>query len=148
MTQHALTPVSAELSALDYTNSAIVERIAEKYHGNLEVAQQVFEDTKRFLFLCGTQKTVGFLLSPPPEVDVGWHEFILFTEAYTEYCVNNFGRYIHHRPTAVSDKNSTYTHDFKKTSDLAKAVFGDLSSNWVTSQDKCGIGGCSTCTDV
>jgi len=35
---------------------------------------------------------------PSPEVDEVWHNFILHTSLYQEYCRSNFGKFIHHNP--------------------------------------------------
>jgi len=35
---------------------------------------------------------------PSRVVDDAWHEFILMTEAYTAFCGQAFGRYLHHTP--------------------------------------------------
>jgi hypothetical protein len=37
-------------------------------------------------------------LSPSPIVDEAWHQFILFTREYAEYCNSVAGRFIHHEP--------------------------------------------------
>lgn len=36
--------------------------------------------------------------TPSRRVDLAWHEFILFTRTYFEFCQEHFGRYIHHDP--------------------------------------------------
>ena len=36
----------------------------------------------------------------PPEIDPLWHEMVLDTEFYAEWCMENFGRFVHHRPNA------------------------------------------------
>ena len=35
---------------------------------------------------------------PSQAVDVAWHEFILFTREYEQFCDKAFGRFIHHTP--------------------------------------------------
>jgi uncharacterized membrane protein YgcG len=37
---------------------------------------------------------------PSPIVDEAWHEFILFTHDYNQFCHNAFGRFLHHTPAA------------------------------------------------
>ncbi len=37
-------------------------------------------------------------LSPSPEVDDYWHAFVLNTEAYMAWCLEMFGRMVHHKP--------------------------------------------------
>jgi hypothetical protein len=40
---------------------------------------------------------------PSPEVDEVWHNFILHTNLYQEYCLVNFGKLIHHNPKLPDD---------------------------------------------
>jgi hypothetical protein len=35
---------------------------------------------------------------PSQVVDVAWHEFILFTRSYEEFCKSGLGRFLHHTP--------------------------------------------------
>ena len=37
-------------------------------------------------------------LTPTIEVDEAWHNFILHTKVYQEYCLSNFGQFVHHNP--------------------------------------------------
>ena len=37
---------------------------------------------------------------PTREVDAIWHEFILHTRIYSEYCMERFQRFVHHVPTS------------------------------------------------
>jgi hypothetical protein len=38
---------------------------------------------------------------PSQAVDDLWHEFILYTKAYDDFCRKAFGRFLHHTPAAV-----------------------------------------------
>ncbi len=40
---------------------------------------------------------------PSQVVDDAWHEFILFTRAYQQYCNKALGRYLHHTPAEAMD---------------------------------------------
>ena len=42
-------------------------------------------------------------LSPSLLVDLAWHEFILFTRYYHEFCLTHYGRFIHHTPSENED---------------------------------------------
>lgn len=39
---------------------------------------------------------------PSPLVDEFWHQFILYTRDYAEFCEKHFGRFIHHDPKNYS----------------------------------------------
>jgi hypothetical protein len=105
----------------------LVHRMIDKYGWSEVKAVQVFEDTKRFLYLCGIS-TDGSL-SPPEVVDDMWHNFILFTEDYLKFCKTHFGRFIHHRPRQRDDALPT-GNPVRNTLIAATRVFGKLSSNW------------------
>ncbi|MEN7549733.1 hypothetical protein AAG747_17550 [Rapidithrix thailandica] len=44
-------------------------------------------------------------LSPSLKVDYAWHEFILCTRYYYNFCEVNFGRMIHHHPGGSQNEN-------------------------------------------
>ncbi len=51
---------------------------------------------------CGT----NFIAMPSQVVDDLWHEFILATRAYEQFCQQAFGKFLHHSPAAtLSDAN-------------------------------------------
>ena len=50
----------------------------------------------KFLNLIGT---VNRRLSPSQIIDTVWHEFILFTKQYIQFCEKHWGRVIHHEPS-------------------------------------------------
>lgn len=47
-------------------------------------------------------------LSPSHVVDLIWHEFILFTRYYNDFCFHNYSRFIHHTPSANEDPSNFY----------------------------------------
>jgi len=58
---------------------------------------------KQFFLAClaaedaGIARTVGM---PSRVVDDAWHEFLLMTREYRAFCLQAFGRYLHHTPRA------------------------------------------------
>jgi len=38
------------------------------------------------------------IVAPTTDVDEVWHNFILHTKLYRDYCLDNFGMFIHHNP--------------------------------------------------
>lgn len=107
----------------------LIDRMVDKHGWELTVAVQVFEDTKRFLYLCAACMT-GLPLAPSVSIDEVWHNFILFTEDYVQFCKSHFGRIIHHRPRRRDDKPSN-GQPVQNTLQMAKIAFGNqLSDNW------------------
>ena len=61
-----------------------------------------FDDTLKFLYLCGTSEE-SFEMTE--KIDVVWHHFILFTAAYADFCDKFFGKFIHHIPAEARISN-------------------------------------------
>lgn len=63
----------------------------------------------RQFFLAHHHAGYRFVSMPSQAADDLWHEFILFTRAYEEFCRKAFGRFFHHTPAVVlgpdRDKN-------------------------------------------
>jgi len=91
--------------ALSYENEEIVASFRRTYGVSLEEARELFEETKKWLWLCGTRPRSMRLtvFGPMKLLDEMWHTFILFTREYTEYCMENFGFYVHHAPTTIAE---------------------------------------------
>ncbi len=96
-------------------------------------------ETIKFLYLVSKNKVV---LSPSLLVDLAWHELILFTRAYEQFCLSKLGRFIHHTPDDNKESNNRnflktiqyYIHTFGKP---PKDIWGNLAlSEWENSQ--CG----------
>jgi hypothetical protein len=81
-----LTPDPQTIFA--YEHPALVDRLQEKLGLSQEQAEELFTDTKRFLFICGTKDGA---FGPPEMIDECWHAFILFTKEYADFC-NRFFR--------------------------------------------------------
>jgi len=135
---------------MEYRHPILVRRFQEKLGISQETAGQLFDDTKRFLYLCAASEEP---ISPNETLDFGWHEFIIFTEDYTDFCQKYFGHFIHHRPRNP-DAPSNKREGGRRAVRLARQLFGDnLSGNWAyplsseasTPCDSCGCA--SECTD-
>jgi hypothetical protein len=127
---------------LAYQNLELLERVKRKLDLSQEEAAELFDDTKRYLYLCSVSKES---LAPTWIIDECWHEFILYTREYAGFCQRWFGRFIHHAP---SETLSYYVvHNPVATVALAHETFGDLSTNWtadgpeVRSKECAGCGG-------
>lgn len=59
------------------------------------------KETLRYLYLTSKGKQMYSCLSSA--VDEYWHELILHTQIYSEYCKDNYGGMIHHLPESYSN---------------------------------------------
>jgi hypothetical protein len=73
-------------------------KVKAKYpHLTEEQQALVIEGLKEYFQIC--RQAGRTLVSMPSQVaDVAWHEFILFTHAYREFCHRALGRFLHHTP--------------------------------------------------
>jgi hypothetical protein len=60
-------------------------------------------------------------LTPSNLVDLAWHEFILFTKYYADFCQKHFGGFIHHHPGGLEGENRLA---FKKSHYFYQKYFG------------------------
>ncbi|MEU4362561.1 hypothetical protein [Promicromonospora sp. NPDC023987] len=75
----------------------IVQRVAEEHDHDLSMAGRIVDQALAFLGTTATHQ--GRPLSPSEIVNPGWHEFILHTVDYVEFCERIAGRFLHHVPT-------------------------------------------------
>ncbi|PCJ59714.1 MAG: hypothetical protein COA79_09930 [Planctomycetota bacterium] len=81
--------------------------------------QDALTEGIKFLTLAGATPAS---LTPSNPVDLVWHEFLLFTKYYADFCMENFGRFLHHLP----DDNKSRNHrQFQKTLGLYSLYFGE-----------------------
>ena len=99
---------------LSYRNDDVVHRFAETYQLSFQDAEEVFHETKRWLWICAKRKTevengtTEFLAVPlfneARVIDTMWHVFLLYTEDYAQFCEDHFGFFVHHKPKPRSER--------------------------------------------
>ena len=91
--------------AISYQNDDIIHRFTEIYEIDFDAANDLFLSTKKWLWLAAQAGSNRIAITEPLLIiDEMWHNFILFTVEYKKYCVENFGRYLHHAPKKQSEK--------------------------------------------
>ena len=78
----------------------------------------MLREVLRFLHLI--QSTDG-PLTPPLQLDLAWHELILFTRVYASVCDSLFGGFIHHSPGGSEHENR---FQLRRTLKLYALTFG------------------------
>jgi hypothetical protein len=97
--------------ALAYRNDQILHKFRERWDVSHEEADELFEETKKWLWL---QVAARQRPEAPPlamtvalaMVDEMLHTFILFTREYIQYCDDNYGVYLHHTPMTKKEKDA------------------------------------------
>jgi len=132
-------------AVMAYEHPALIDRLHKKCGFTTEEASLLFEDMKKWLYICGTCPEH---MAPAPKIDEAWHNFILFTKDYADFCEEFFGHFIHHRPHYPGDKPDHGKLVFI-TLEKAREAFGDtLSANWqypITASDCDKCSGSTNC---
>jgi len=97
----------------------IRQRVLKRYpHLTDEQLELVFRALRDYFHLC--RKARRRLLAMPSQVvDVAWHEFILFTRNYQDFCRRALGRFLHHTPTEAMPDRTRATEGIRRTWRLA-----------------------------
>ena len=99
--------------ALAYKSDKVVYKFMEKYDVSFEESEEIFENMKKWLWLCAKGKHLiqkgvvdfNFIIDTDMIfIDMMWHTFILFTKDYHDFCMDKFGFFIHHVPTTKFEK--------------------------------------------
>lgn len=147
----ATTIITPDYSSVKkWQNPEITQRLMRELGLSAKEARLLFEDVKKFLYLCAISRNK---LTPPHPIDMGWHEFLMYTRDYASFCKKVLGVYIHHVPDPVL-KPVEQKPTAQDTIAFAKEVFGpNLSHNWIkrnktsecSADDDSNCHGCSNC---
>ncbi len=118
-------PSKAQVMAYQFDH--LIYRMVDKYEWQEADAREAFDDMKRYLWLCAA---TGKPLVPSKKIDEIWHNFILFTMDYAEFCQVHFGSFLHHRPRRRDDAPDGHSSPVGMTLKVATQHFGKLSKNW------------------
>lgn len=107
MSQATITPTEHKMPTLEEVDAypvpeLLVPRIMKLYDRSQEYAEDIVREAKRMLYL---HKLTGKSVSPSVEIDDAWHEMLMFTKFYQQFC-NFIGGFVHHCPTPPRDPNA------------------------------------------
>lgn len=82
----------------------LFEKLRERHPDlTFKDCQLVAQGLRQF-FLGHLKSGREFVAMPSQVADDLWHEFILYTKNYQEFCQQAFGRFLHHTPAVVMSK--------------------------------------------
>lgn len=94
---------STSLAALlQYKNEDVISRFTDLFEIPEGEAEDIFTETKKFLYI--SRQPGVFIPDELLIVDEMWHNFILFTATYHDFCARYFGAYLHHLPASRAEK--------------------------------------------
>lgn len=97
----------------------VKESVLKTYpHLNEADTELVLQGLRDFFHISNQAK--GQMVSMPSQVvDVAWHEFILFTKAYQNFCQKAFGKFFHHHPAEAMKSPTIAQEGIKRAWNLA-----------------------------
>ena len=97
----------------------LLAKVHEKHpHLTPRELQLVTRGLRKF-FICNLMAKGRFVSMPSQVVDDLWHEFILFTRIYQEFCQAAFGDFLHHTPAVVLRKRASANEGLRRVWRLA-----------------------------
>jgi hypothetical protein len=86
--------------ALDYRAPFVIEKLVrDQVVDSDEEGEELFREALRYLVLAESDRSITTWKMYSTRVDEAWHQFMLFTVKYTEFCHEFFGGYLHHAPS-------------------------------------------------
>lgn len=113
--------------ALGYGAPFLIEKLLrEGIVDTPEEGETLFTEVKRYLVLACLDRGLAFDMFSL-RVDGVWHQFILYTVEYTDFCRRFFGRYLHHSPSNAPEAKSAPgapAASFEKFRERYERLFG------------------------
>ena len=98
----ASEPRGFERDALEHEAPFLIDKLVEdRIASDAAEAEALFRELKRFLVLIRTNDHLQWEMCSH-RVDETWHQFMLFSREYIQFCMRYFGGYVQHRPGRAS----------------------------------------------
>lgn len=125
--------------ALDYQAPFLVEKLVKDHIADTpEEAEALFAEVKRYLVIAALDPGKSWHMYSL-RIDECWHQFILFTKQYIEFCKLYFGRYVPHAPSNSPDAESAAPKQrttFKEFNERYQELFqAPLPEIWVDARN-------------
>lgn len=99
--------------------STVSKNIQKKYpHLTDSQITLVLNGLREYFHLCNLAER-QMVAMPSQVVDVAWHEFILFTHQYNDFCKKGLRRFLHHTPVEAMQSQMTAQNSIKTAWRLA-----------------------------
>lgn len=105
--------VNALESILAYQNHDVVLKFRKEWDVSPEEADDIFMETKKFLYISSKCQTECFNITVHEQfmiIDEMWHTFIQFTDAYSHFCQEYLGGFLHHFPATNEMRQQEIRH--------------------------------------
>ena len=119
---HMLDRVRAAFSGHDAFTQAFADKLARKLHWRVPFGMRAIDEYRKFLYLGVIS---DFPVTPAKVIDQVWHEHLLFSRGYREFCDAVLLREFDHHPELVpmDDQTEEFQAQYAATLALYKAEF-------------------------
>jgi len=93
---------------LSFRAPEIPKRIAQKANISIGEAEKLFTETLKYLYICRQARKIKIPISPSIVIDDSWHNFILFTKKYAQFCEEYVVEFIHYIPDTGNSNPERY----------------------------------------
>jgi hypothetical protein len=95
--------------------AGLFDKLSQRRPGLPLKDQQLVARGLRQFFLAHLESGCKFVSMPSQVVDDLWHEFILYTRHYDDFCKQAFGRFLHHTPAVVLSPDKQNNSGLRRT---------------------------------
>ena len=105
------------------STKAFADKIARKHNLKHHFALKAVSEYKKFVYLGIVS---DFNVTPSKIIDIVWHEHLLFSNAYREFCNTIIEYTFDHNPELIpmTDQTGQFSAQYKDTLDLYKIEIG------------------------
>ncbi|WP_164478269.1 glycine-rich domain-containing protein [Mycolicibacterium stellerae] len=119
--RNGLSP--AYTAALRFEAPYVIEKLVKNRTADSDAeAQMLFREAKRYLVLAQSDRSTAWQMHSL-RVDEAWHQFVLFTFQYADFCERHFGRFVHHAPSNSPSSGAS--------SSVRRAAFGEFQARYL-----------------
>ena len=102
---------------------SFARRLAKDNGWTTLYAARVIEEYRRFAFLV---VAAGHMAVPSDQVDQAWHQHLLYTRSWSDFCKNALGQRIHHEPTkGGAEETDRFKTLYRQTLESYRGFFGE-----------------------
>ncbi len=119
---HLFDSIRAVFSGSDASTQAFADKLARKLSWDRGFALRAIGEYKKFVYLGVVS---NFPVTPPRVIDQVWHEHLLFSSGYREFCAQVLGRNFDHHPELVptDEQTATFRDQYAATLELYEREF-------------------------
>lgn len=119
---HLMDHVTAAFGGADASTKAFGSKLARKLGWTTAFSLRAIGEYKKFVYL-GVASEIS--VTPSRVIDQVWHEHLLFSRAYRDFCRDVLGREFDHHPELVptTDQTEVFQAQYEATLDLYVAEF-------------------------